>query len=96
MQTKHFSTLMINFSSIGLTPCDFSKLGLLKENLFSEKPLSFENFKELMTEHFDVLCTPQLCSKVCKSVPIENVFHMYRQWRWWSLWVASPKVYAID
>jgi hypothetical protein len=51
-----------------LTPCDFSMWGLLKEHVFSEKPQSLEHLKELITKHFDVLFTPQLCNKICKSV----------------------------
>lgn len=54
--------------------------GLLKENVFSEKPQSLDYLKEVITEHFDVFFhTTNMQTNL--QIVIKKVLHVDRQWR---------------
>lgn len=50
------------------TPCDFSMWGIVKDDVFSEKPDSLDHLRERIEMSFDKF-TPDFCARICASVP---------------------------
>ena len=55
--------------SCDLTPCDFSMWGILKQNVFAQRPNNLQDLKQIIEREFDSLSeNKDLCSAICNSV----------------------------